>query len=208
MFRAKTSLTVGVVFNACWSAAYLLMCVIQRSYWLIALAIYNIVLTVIRLMLYLSYSIINNKDSNKKLLNEFKIYRSCGAMMLVMSLCMTGIVYLLIKDGVKVNGSIVTIAIATYTFYCLTVAVINVVKFSKRGSPILAASKNVCLARAIMSLFSLQVTMLIQFDGTDEYTSRILNISVGFVVCFICLIIALGMIIKSTKNINIIKENR
>lgn len=205
-FRAKIALYIGTALNLCFSAFYFLMSVRQRSYWLMTLAIYYIVLTFVRMMLSLNYLNITKKNCRKRLLREFIIYRYCGILMLIMSVSMIGIVYLLIKEGLKVHGTVATITIAAYTFYCLTVAVINVVKFSKRGSPILAASKNVCLARAIMSLFSLQVTMLIQFDGTDEYTSRFLNISVGFAVCFICLIIALGMIIKSTKNINVIKE--
>lgn len=201
-FRAHTAIYLSLIGNGAYSVFYFVMAFVQKSYWQAALAIYNMVFTLMRFMLALNYSRARKKGCEKEqLLYEWKAYRLCGALMLLMSATMTGIIELSIENGKNTGGDILTITIATYTFYCFIIAIINVVKFKKENSPILLASKNVCFARALMTLFSLQITMFSQYDTTGSEMQHIMDIVLGLAVCALCVGIALTMLIKSNKNI-------
>ena len=201
LFRAQASIYVSVINNTIYSIFYAVMAFIQKSYWQMALALYNFVFTVMRFMLIKRYNSAKKKDDKQRLSYELKTYKACGIMMFLMSATMTGLIELLIADGKKASGEILTITIAAYTFYCFIIAIVNIVKFKKENSLILLASKNVCFARALMSLFSLQISMFSQFGGTESNTENIMNIILGLVVCMICVTIAAIMIIKANSNL-------
>ena len=206
LFRAQISIYATLVNNTAYSILYAVMAFIQKSYWLTALALYNFVLTISRFMLIKRYNSAKKKNDNQRLIYELKTYKSCGILILLMSATMTGIIKLLISEGKDATGEIFTITIAAYTFYCFIIALINIVKFKKENSPILLASKNVCFARALMSLFSLQISMFSQFGGLENNNETIMNIVVGFVICMGCVSMAVVMIIKSNKYIKNFKE--
>lgn len=201
IFRAQTSIYISLLLNTAYSVFYFIMAVVQKSYWQITLALYNLVLSVMRFLLVKSYSKSKkNKSEKSRLLYEYKSYRLCGIFMFLMSATMTGMIELLISDGKDAVGEILTITIAAYTFYCFIIAIVNVFKFRKQNSPILLASKNVCFARALMSLFSLQITMFSQFGDGDGY-QRVMNIIFGLVICIACVTVAVIMIVKANRNI-------
>lgn len=201
VFRAQISIFISLTVNTVYSVFYFIMAIVQKSYWQVTLALYNLVFSFMRFMLVKSNSKAKKeKDETNRLLYEYKSYRNCGIFMFFMSATMTGMIELMISDGKKAVGEIVTITIAAYTFYCFIIAIINVVNFRKQNSPILLASKNVCFARALMSLFSLQITMFSQF-GDGNSSQRIMNIIVGLVICILCVAIAITMIVKANKSI-------
>lgn len=208
LFRAQVSIYISLISNTIYSVIYAVAAFIQQSYWLMALAFYNFVLTGMRFMLAKNYRSIRKKqDDNVRMMFEYKSYRFCGVLMLIMSCTMTGLIELLISDGKNASGEIMTITIAAYTFYCFIIAIVNVFKFRKQDSPILLASKNVCFARALMSLFSLQITMFSQFDSSNNSSMQyIMNIALGMVVCIVCVVMAVTMIVKANQNIKLQKE--
>ena len=62
---------------------------------------------------------------------------------------------------------ITTIAMAAYTFVAFAFAIVNVVKYRKYNSPAFSASKAISLASALVSMLTLESTMLTTFsDGT------------------------------------------
>ena len=85
------------------------MAFIQKSYWQMALALYNFVFTVMRFMLIKRYNNAKKKDNEQRLILELKTYKTCGIMMLLMSATMTGLIELLISEGKKASGEILTI---------------------------------------------------------------------------------------------------
>lgn len=201
LFRAQTSIYISLINNTIYSVFYAVMAFIQKSYWQMALALYNFVFTVMRFMLVKRYNAAKKMSNDQRLTYEVKTFKSCGTLMLLMSATMTGLINLLISEGKKASGEILTIAIAAYTFYCFTIALINIIKFRKENSPILLASKNVCFARALMSLFSLQISMFSQFGGMESDMEIIMNIVLGLVVCMTCVAVAITMIIKANKKL-------
>ena len=57
--------------------------------------------------------------------------------------------------------------VALYTFYTTIMAVVNLVRDRKSGSPVRAAARGVNLAAALVSMLSLETAMLTQFnDGS------------------------------------------
>lgn len=208
IFRAQTALYIGLAGNTVYSVFYFIMAIVQKSYWQITLAVYNFIFSAMRFIMVLNYGKAKKKEDEKsRILHEFKSYRLCAILMFFMSITMTGLIEQLISGGKDTGGEIITITIATYTFYCFIIAIINVFKFRKQNSPILSASKNICFARALMSLFSLQITMFAQFDeGSNSQSQHIMNILMGLAVCMICVAIAVSMIAKANKNIKFIKE--
>jgi NADH:ubiquinone oxidoreductase subunit 6 (subunit J) len=89
-----------------------------------------------------------------------------------------------------------------YTFYSFISAIANVVQFRKSGRPILSAAKNLNLAGAVMSMFTLQTAMFSAFNQNGQSCQRLMNTVTGTAVCIIVIGIAVFMIIHSNKNIN------
>ena len=99
---------------------------------------------------------------------------------------------------VIVYHEIVVIALAAFTFYCFTMAIINVVKYRKKN---LAYSviKRIDLAKAIVSVFTLQVALITQFGGQDGFDSGLMNTLTGIAVTVAVNTIAAFMIARVTQ---------
>ena len=82
------------------------------------------------------------------------------------------------------------IAIATYSFTKITLAIINLVKARKSTSAKLVTLRNISLASAFVSIFTLQRSMLVSFGNMSEINICIFNGVVGAAVCIPLLIVA------------------
>ena len=80
-------------------------------------------------------------------------------------------------------GSVIYIT-AAYSFYLLTLSIVNLVKFRRLNSPVLSASKALNFAGALMSVFNLENAMTSRFS-TDVEFRRIMNTAVGLTVCLL-----------------------
>ena len=102
---------------------------------------------------------------------------------------------------------ITAITMAAYTFTTLTTAIINVIKYRKYNSPVFSASKNISFAAACVSMLTLTSTMLTTFnDGTiNTFTQKFMLACVGFTVSAVIVIMAIYMIVQSTKKIKVLK---
>ena len=100
------------------------------------------------------------------------------------------------------HHEIVTITMAAYTFTSFTKAIINVVKYSRLGSPVYSASKAVSFVSACVSMLTLESTMLTTFgDGTMTLAGRQILLGVsGGAVSAVVIAMAVYMIVFGTKN--------
>ena len=103
---------------------------------------------------------------------------------------------------------ITAIAMAAYTFTTLTTAIINVVKYRKYNSPVFSASKAIALAAALVSMLTLESTMLTTFsDGTMTATSQKWMLgATGAVISAVIVAIAIYMIVVSTQKLKTLKS--
>lgn len=107
-------------------------------------------------------------------------------MLLLLNLALSGVVLLTIAKGTaKTHSEIMVISIAAYTFYKITMAVINMVKVRKMQSPSLITIRNIGVADTLVSMLTLQTTMLASFQDTSTIDANQMNGITGLAVCIL-----------------------
>ena len=196
MFRAEAALYQGFFINLLYVGIKMFSGILYRSVWFITLAVYYILLAVMRASL-LHYV---RKDGKDKI-SEWRRYRLCGIILLFMNVALTGIVILAVRQnsGFEYPGVLIYV-MAMYTFYATITAVRNVVKFRRYGSPVMSAAKVINLTAALVSMLSLETAMLTQFGAADDPKFRqIMTASTGAGISLSVLGMAVFMIVWSTK---------
>lgn len=180
-----------------------------HSWWFITVGAYYAVLAATR------FSILQIKRrANGNYDTEFFARRVTGVLLLVLSLCIIGVNILsaLKERGTDFN-EIVMITIATYTFTKITIAIIGMVKARHTASPVLKTLRNIALADACVSIYTMQRSMLVSFPGLTAGEIQIFNILTGTAVWIILLLLGINLIggkytnmakskiVKATENI-------
>ena len=199
-FRTEISLYQGFVINLLYIAMKMFSGIYYRSLWFVSLAVYYALLAVMRFSLFYR---IKAEDSRTRRKTELRRYRLCGIILLLMNQALMGIVMFMVHEnrGYEYPGTLIY-PMAAYSFYAVTIAVVNVVKFRKHGSPVLSAAKAVNLVAAMVSILSLETAMLAQFGGDDGPLFRkIMTGATGGSICVIVLGMAIFMIIKSSRSL-------
>ena len=200
--RTGVSLYQGFFVNLLYIAMKLVSGIIYRSFWFVALAIYYILLAVTRILLVRRLNVQDEKA-------ELRRYRTCGVILLLMNQALVGIVVFMVQQnrGFEYPGLLIY-AMAAYSFYAVTIAIINVVKTRKHKSPILSAAKAISLVAAMVSILSLTTAMLAQFgEGDDPMFRRAMTGAVGGGVCVIVIGMAVYMICRANINLKKIEIN-
>lgn len=191
-FRGKIGIYQGMLVNFAYAAFRGVMSVIYGTSWLIATSIYYFALGLIRLWLCSAYK--NRKKRGGKKY-EFRCYKITALMLLALDIPMGGMILLFITDNPSASYPGFTIyASATYTFYMMTISIINVFKYKKLGSPILSAAKCINVIAAAMSMLGLQNALIVKFS-TDFVEYRVMmNTLTGSAIYIIVIGIAIYML--------------
>lgn len=179
--------------------------ILYRSVWFVTLAVYYILLAVMRASL-LHYV----RKGGKNKASEWLRYRLCGIILLFMNIALAGIVILVVhqNSGFEYPGMLIYV-MAMYAFYAAITAVWNVVKFRKYGSPVMSAAKAINLTAALVSMLSLETAMLTQFGtANDPKFRQIMTASTGAGISMIVLGMAIFMIVRSTKQMKNFKREK
>ena len=140
----------------------------------------------------------------EKIRVELVKYRACGWVFLIMNLALSLMIFFMVYWNRTFEHHMITaIAMAAYTFLAFTVAIVNIVKYKKYKSPVFSATKAISFAAACVSMLTLSSTMLTTFsDGTmGAVEKKIMLGSIGFAVSGVILVMAIGMIVKGTKEL-------
>ena len=201
-FRTGVSLYQGFFVNLLYIVMKLVSGVMYRSTWFIALAVYYLLLAVMRFLLVRR---LNVQDEASQL----RRYRLCGIMLFFMNQALTGIVVFMVQQNRGfVYPGLLIYAMAAYSFYAVTIAIINIVKTRRHKSPILSAAKVINLVAAMVSILSLETAMLAQFGGNDDPKFRqIMTSATGGGVCTIVIGMAIFMIFRANKNLKNLQMN-
>lgn len=191
--KNNINLFSGTFFNMIYGIFKFITGFIYRSVWFGATGVYYLVLGMMKLSL--TKHVIKNTDEK----TQHNQYRNTGILMFLLNVAMVGMIVLMIKNGESAEyPGFVIFAQAGYTFYILIFAIINIIKYRKDHSPIMAASKSINLVAAVMSMFILQVAMINQFGvESDASFKSIINVITGSVTSFVTIGIAIFMIINS-----------
>lgn len=198
VFRTETALYQGFFINLLYAGIKMFSGLRYRSMWFITLAVYYILLAAMRASL-LHYV----RKSGKNRISEWRRYRLCGMILLLMNIALAGIVVLAVhqNSGFEYPGMLIYV-MALYAFYATITAVRNVVKFRRYGSPVMSAAKAVNLTAALVSMLSLETAMLTQFGAAEDPTFRqIMTAATGAGISVIVLGMAVFMIVRATKQI-------
>lgn len=205
-FRAHVSLYSSLGINLFFAVMKLYYGIRYRSVWFGTLAVYYILLAVMRFLLLRH---VNRNSIGKNLLSEWKHYRWCGMILLLMNTALLGVVILILveKQGFSYAGYLIYV-VAMYAFYSIISAARDVVRYRKYSSPVLSASKAIKLATALVSMLSLETAMLAQFgEESGEQFRLIMTGLTGCAVCLIVLATAVVMLRRSAKQLKNLKKN-
>lgn len=203
-FNMRVSLYRSLGLNVLYTIIKFGFSVYYRSVWFGTLAVYYLLLAVMRFVL-LRYS--GKIKFGSDLTAEWKRYRLCGAILLLMNLALTGVVIMVVheNEGFRYAGMLIYI-MAMYAFYSVTTAIINVVKYRKYRSPVMSAAKVLHLAAALVSMLALETAMLAEFGGNNTAEFRLVMTGcTGGGVCAVIFAIALYMVYHSTNEIRNLK---
>ena len=203
--RINVSLYGALVWNALYGIFQLWLGFYHHTFWFCSLGAYYICLGVMRFFLARHTT---RYAPGERIETELKKYRACGIVFLVMNLALTLIIFFMVYFGRTFeHHMIVAIAMAAYTFTALTAAIINVIKYRKYNSPVYSASKVISLEAAIVSMLTLESTMLTTFgDGTmTATTQKWLLGATGGVISVLIVSTAIYMIAVGTKELKELK---
>lgn len=204
-FRLKLTLYSSLTLNTSYALFQLGMGLCYRSRWFLALAVYYILLTVMRFFLLRD---LKQLTPGRDYAEELRRYRFCGIALAAMTPVLLVIVaFILWQNRGFSYHSITTIAMATYTFGAFTVAIVSIIKYRKYNSPLLRAAKAVSMTTASVSMLSLETAMLSAFGGESDATFRQLVTGLsGAAVCLFVLGMAIYMITHAAKELKIRKQ--
>ena len=205
-FRAEISLYPSLIINLFYAGIKLFSGICYHSVWFGTLAVYYILLAVMRFSLL--YHARRKDRAKQNRISELKICRSCGIILMILDWALAGMIILVItKDsGFQYPGMLIY-GMALYAFYTTITAIINVIKFRNYESPAISAAKVINLTAALVSMFSLETAMLTQFGADRDAAFRQMMLAVtGAGMSILVLGMAVYMIARTTNQIHIIKK--
>ena len=204
--RVNVSLYGSLAWNALYGIFQLWLGFYHHTFWFYSLGAYYICLGVMRFFLARHTT---RYAPGERMQTELKKYRACGIVFLVMNLALALIIFFMVYwNRTFEHHMITTIAMAAYTFTALTTAIINVIKYRKYNSPVFSASKAISLAAALVSMLTLESTMLTTFgDGTMTVVAQKWMLgATGGAISVLIVATAIYMIVIGTKKLKQLKS--
>ena len=204
--RVNVSLYGSFFWNIAYALFQLWLGFYHHTFWFYSLGAYYICLAVMRFFLLLHT---RKYDPGEKMRDELIKYRACGAVFLLMNLALTLIVFFMVYWNRTFEHHMITaIAMAAYTFTAFTVAIVNVIKYKKYNSPVFSAAKAISLAAALVSMLTLESTMLTTFsDGTMTAVEQKWMLgATGGAISVLIIATAVYMIVVGTKKLKLLES--
>lgn len=198
--RFKLGLYFEQLINFAYGIFKIVSGVILGSAWIGCDGIYNFAQALIQL-----FQILRRKKAGT-LLQQWKSYRFCGVLVLLMHLTLTGIVFQMINwNRAEEQGEILVIATAAFAFYKFTKSFLDIAKDRKHLHPVDSSIRMLELAQAIFAIFSLQASMFHTF-GTGDSWENLMNLITGYTVCLLIVSTGIYMICRGNREIKQLQE--
>ena len=205
VFRAGFSLSVSFVISMLYVGINLWSWHTLKSYWFMVLAVYYVIMAVMRFLLVRYVRI---QKIGTSILGEWKRSRICACILLLINLSLSGAVLMILyqSKGYDYPGIMIYV-MALYTFYSTIHAVVDIVKYRKLGSPVMSTAKIVSLSGALVSMLNLETAMFAQFGaGLAPAHQRIFIILTGAGVSITVVTLSVILIVNANKEIRRIKN--
>ena len=183
MNRALQTALISLVTNIVYSTYYLVFAVLSGSWWMLTLGSYYLILSLVRF-------VVLQTKSKERFIAKFT-----GVMLMILSIPLVGTVVLSVTEdrGQKFH-MILMISMAAYAFTKITLATINLIKSRRSSSAALITLRNISFADAFVSIFALQRSMLVSFEGMSEAEIVIMNAVLGSAVCVVVFLLGINLL--------------
>ena len=190
VFNLVRSPYTSLAFNTAYAFGNCIIGFHTHSWWFITVGAYYTVMAITRFsVLQIQRKARGNYDT------ELFARRVTGVLFVVLSFCIVGVnIMSAVKDRGTVFHEIVMITIAAYTFTKITIAVIGMVKAKRSASPVLKILRNISLADACVSIYTMQRSMLVSFPGMEAAEILLLNIFTGTAVWIVVLLLGINLV--------------
>ena len=198
--RFRLGLYCDQIINFAYGSFKIVSGVILGSAWIGCDGIYNMTQALIQL-----FQILRRKYA-KTLAAQWKSYRFCGVLILLMHLTLTGIVFQMVNWNRAVEqGEIMVITTAFFAFYKIISSFIHIARDRKHTRPVDSSIRMLNLAQAFFAIFSLQASMFHTF-GTGESWEQLMNLLTGCAVCLLIVSIGIYMVRRGNREIKTLQE--
>ena len=197
-FRTRVSLSLSLGINLLYVAINILSWYLYQSWWFVCLAVYYVILSVMRFLL-VRYVRLNEIGTKRR--SELRRALACSCIMLLLNFFLTGAVMMVVfqNRGFEYHGIMIYV-MAMYTFYTTIHAMINLIKYRAMESPVMSTAKMISMAAALVSMLNLETAMFAEFGETmarEDQQLMIMLTGAGISVTVIAM--AVYMIVRCTK---------
>lgn len=179
--------------------------ILYGSIWYGALAAYHIIIALIRGKSVLAYrkGTLTDDGTLKWAISS----RNSGISMLVLNVALSSaIAQMIFEDKFFSYPDWTVFAYATFAFYKITMAIINLVRARRQDSIIITTLRNINLIDASVSILALQTAILHTFSDGVVWVD-LFNTLTGSAVSLVSLTLSILIIIKAQKIIRLEKMN-
>ena len=204
--RINVSLYGSLIWNIAFAIFQLVLGFYHKSFWFYSMFAYYIMLGIMRFFLVKHT---RKYKANEETTIEVKKSILCGYLLIAMNLALSVIVFFMVYwNRTFHHHMITTIAMAAYTFFTFTFAIINLVRYKKYKSAVYSSAKIISLIAGAVSMLTLESTMLTTFATTESLLFNQIMLSItGIAVIGFAITMAIFMIVKGKKLISEIKKN-
>ena len=183
MDRTQKMAFISLICNIAFSIYHLVLGIVSYSWWLLTLGFYYLILSIVR------FTVLRTKKADRF------FAKFTGWMLIALTAPLIGTVILsIMRDRGHKLHMIIMIAMAAYAFTNITLTTIRFIKSRQSTSAALIALRNISFANAFVSIFALQRSMLVTFEGMSATEIVIMNAVLGSVVCVIVFLLGLNLL--------------
>lgn len=197
-FKTMVFASLSTVINTAFVIVHVLLAFLSGSpVWYACMALYYASLALARLGILLHQKKKHNDDNQLLALKRFRV---CGIILSIIPLfLLPPILQIIFLNKAFTYEGLWIFAFALYAFLKITWAIKNLIKSTKQDDVMVKAIRNIGLADAVVSVFSLQTALLYTFSEGLDY--GIFNVITGGIVCILTIGLGVYMIIKSNRKI-------
>ncbi|MBQ9795380.1 MAG: hypothetical protein IJW36_00260 [Clostridia bacterium] len=197
-YRTIAFSVISFILNVAYISFVLVMAIMSKTAWYFTITVYYIVLA------FMKGNVFYSKKKYGTEIKEARAFRFSGIMFVVMTIVFSGVIVLIYKANHYFEyAGLLIYAVAAFTFYKLTLGIINIFKARKHDDLYIQNIRNINLANALISIIILQVAMFQAFSPSSNL--GIANALTGAGVSAIILILGIFMIIKANKRLKELK---
>lgn len=198
-FRAKLLLTF--IINCLYAIFLFIIGQLYNSEWFYILSIYHALLFAVRTYIY------SKLHMGISLRENIVIMRGCGYFLYLLNIVVSLMLAILMRTTLNAHyHEIIVITMATYTFTMLTLSIIDLVRFIKKGNRLYDCVAVIRLVSTCVSMVALANIMLTTFGENIEELRRIILPCLSGGVAFFIIACAIFIIRRANLDLKVLEN--